>query len=97
MIGGQAHVNQDVPPFMIVSGQPAYVFGLNSVGIARAGIPQEERSQLKKAFRILYRSGLTLQEAIATMEQELDSCEPVEHLMRFLRTAERGILRTPKK
>ena len=97
MIGGQAHVNQDVPPFMIVSGQPAYVFGLNSVGIARAGIPQEERSQLKKAFRILYRSGLTLQEAIATMEHELDSCEPVEHLMRFLRTAERGILRTPKK
>lgn len=96
MIGGQAHVNQDVPPFMIVSGQPAYVFGLNSVGLARAGIPQAERSQLKKAFRILYRSGLSLQEAIATMEQELDSCEPVEHLMRFLRTAERGILRTPK-
>ena len=42
MIGGQAHVNQDVPPFMIVSGQPAYVFGLNSVGLARAGIPQAE-------------------------------------------------------
>ena len=91
MIGGQAHVNQDVPPFMIVSGQPAYVFGLNSVGLARAGIPQAERSQLKKAFRILYRSGLSLQEAIATMEQELDSCEPVEHLMRFLRTAERKL------
>ena len=95
VIGGLAAVHQFCP-FMIVSGQPAYVFGLNSVGLARAGIPQAERSQLKKAFRILYRSGLSLQEAIATMEQELDSCEPVEHLMRFLRTAERGILRTPK-
>ena len=68
---------------MIVAGDPAFVSGLNSVGLARAGMAQEIRSQLKKAFRILYRSGLPLQEAVATMEQELDSSEPVEHLMRF--------------
>lgn len=73
---------------------PAFVSGLNSVGLARAGMAQEIRSQLKKAFRILYRSGLPLQEAVATMEQELDSSEPVEHLMRFLRNVERGIIRT---
>ena len=54
----------------------------------------EHRSELKKAFRILYRSGLTLQEAIATMEQELESNEPIEHLLRFLRTVDRGIIRT---
>ena len=83
MIGGMARVAQDVPPFMIVAGDPAFVSGLNSVGLARAGMAQEIRSQLKKAFRILYRSGLPLQEAVATMEQELDSSEPVEHLMRF--------------
>ena len=96
MIGGMARVAQDVPPFMIVSGDPSYVSGLNSVGLARAGMPAEERSQLKKAFRILYHSGLPMQEAIATMEQELDSCEPVEHLLRFLRNVERGIIRTRK-
>ena len=45
---------------------------------------------------ILYRSGLSLEEAVATMEQELDSSEPVEHLMRFLRNAERGIIHTRK-
>ena len=94
MIGGMARVAQDVPPFMIVAGDPAFVSGLNSVGLARAGMAQEIRSQLKKAFRILYRSGLPLQEAVATMEQELDSSEPVEHLMRFLRNVERGIIRT---
>ncbi len=94
MIGGMARVNQDVPPFMICAGDPAFVSGLNSVGLARAGMPQEERSQLKKAFRILYHSGLPMQEAIAVMEQDLDSCEPVEHLLRFLRNVERGIIRT---
>ena len=94
MIGGMAPVAQDVPPFTIVASDPAFVSGLNSVGLARAGMDQEIRSQLKKAFRILYRSGLPLQEAVATMEQELDSSEPVEHLMRFLRNVERGIIRT---
>ena len=55
MIGGMARVAQDVPPFMIVAGDPAFVSGLNSVGLARAGMAQEIRSQLKKAFRILQR------------------------------------------
>ena len=94
MIGGMARVTQDVPPFMICAGDPAFVSGLNSVGLSRAGMPVEERSELKKAFRILYRSGLPLQEAISTMEQELTSSEPMEHLMRFLRNVDRGIIRT---
>ena len=97
VIGGLSAVHQFCKigrNFMIVAGDPAFVSGLNSVGLARAGMAQEIRSQLKKAFRILYRSGLPLQEAVATMEQELDSSEPVEHLMRFLRNVERGIIRT---
>ena len=96
MIGGMARVNQDVPPFMICAGDPAFVAGLNSVGLQRAGMPAAERSELKKAFRLLYRSGLTLQESITAMEEQLNSCEPVEHLMRFLRNVERGIIRTSK-
>ena len=90
----QTHPEQIyLAPFMIVAGDPAFVSGLNSVGLARAGMAQEIRSQLKK-LSDLYRSGLPLQEAVATMEQELDSSEPVEHLMRFLRNVERGIIRT---
>jgi len=96
MVGGASKVVQDVPPFVIADGHPAKVVGLNNVGMARAGIGEVARRNLKKAYKILYRSGLTLPQAIAVMEQELESCEEVEHFLRFLRNAERGICRGRK-
>ncbi len=96
MIGGLAKVVQDIPPFVIADGQPARCIGLNSVGLSRAGIPENTRRELKKAFRLLYRSGLNLGQAIAAMEEELDSSEEVEHFLRFLRDADRGICRGTK-
>ncbi len=93
MVGGMAKLVQDVVPYTIVDGHPAKVVGLNSVGISRAGIPLESRRNIKKAYKILYRSGLNLAEAIAVIEQEVDSCEEVDHFLRFLRNAERGICR----
>ena len=96
MIGGLAKVVQDIPPFVIADGQPARCIGLNSVGLSRAGIPESTRRELKKAFRLLYRSGLNLRQAIAAMEEELDSSEEVEHFLRFLRDADRGICRGTK-
>ncbi|HIU63848.1 MAG TPA: acyl-ACP--UDP-N-acetylglucosamine O-acyltransferase [Candidatus Avacidaminococcus intestinavium] len=96
MVGGMSKIVQDIPPFVIVDGNPAHAAGLNSVGISRAGVPADVRSNLKKAYRLLYRSGLSLDEAIVSMEQELDSSEEVEHLLRFLRNVERGICRGRK-
>lgn len=93
MIGGASKVVQDVVPYTIVDGHPARVSGLNSVGISRAGIPLDSRRNIKKAYKLLYRSGLSLAQAIAVIEQEVDSCSEVEHLLRFLRNAERGICR----
>ena len=93
MLGGMARITQDVPPFVIVYGNPAFVAGLNSVGIARAGINNDVRRDLKKAYRIIYRSGNTLEQAIEEMEQELTATEEIEHLLRFLRNVERGICR----
>ena len=97
MIGGASKIVQDIPPFVIADGNPATVAGLNNVGIARAGIVAAVRSNLKKAYRILYRSGLTLEKAIETMEQELEMSEEIEHLLRFLRNVERGICRGNKR
>jgi UDP-N-acetylglucosamine acyltransferase len=97
MIGGASKVVQDVPPFVIVDGHPAKVSGLNNVGMSRAGISLVARQNLKKAYKLLYRSGLSLAQAIAVMEQELESCEEVEHFLRFLRNAERGICRGRKE
>lgn len=93
MVGGMSKLVQDVVPYTIVDGHPAKVVGLNSVGISRAGIPIESRRLIKKAYKILYRSGLTLAEAVSVIEQEVDSCEEVEHFLRFLRNAQRGICR----
>ncbi len=93
MVGGMSKLTQDVVPYTIVDGQPAKVVGLNAVGISRAGIKLEARRNIKKAYKLLYRSGLSLQQAIAVIEQEVDSCEEVEHFLRFLRNTERGICR----
>lgn len=93
MVGGMSKLTQDVVPYTIVDGQPAKVVGLNAVGISRAGIKLDARRNIKKAYKLLYRSGLSLQQAIAVIEQEVDSCEEVEHFLRFLRNAERGICR----
>ena len=94
MVGGASKVVQDVPPFVIADGRPARVCGLNSIGLARAGLSEDVRKNLKKAYRILYRSGMKLSEAIVMMEQELDPSEPVDHFLRFLRNVDRGICRS---
>ena len=94
MVGGASKVVQDVPPFVIADGRPARICGLNSVGIARAGLSEDVRKNLKRAYRMLYRSGMKLSDAIVAMEQELDSSEPVDHLLRFLRNVNRGICRS---
>ena len=93
MVGGMSKLVQDVVPYTLVDGPPAKVVGLNNVGISRAGIPLESRKLIKQSYKILYRSGLSLPEAIAFIEQDVDSCEEVEHFLRFLRNAERGICR----
>ena len=94
MVGGMAKVVQDIPPYVIADGQPARVIGLNSVGLSRAGISEEVRRSLKQAFCIIYRSGFSLSRAIEEMEMQLDSSVEIENLLRFLRNADRGIMRT---
>ena len=93
MVGGASKIVQDVVPYTIVDGHPAKVSGLNSVGISRAGIAIDSRRNIKQAYKILYRSGLSLAQAISMIEQDVDSCDEVEHLLRFLRNADRGICR----
>ncbi|MCI5836504.1 MAG: acyl-ACP--UDP-N-acetylglucosamine O-acyltransferase [Veillonellaceae bacterium] len=96
MVGAMTKVVQDVPPFVIADGNPARVVGLNNVGLARSGVSGDVKRDLKRAYRLLYRSNLTLTEAIAEMEHELHAYEEIEHLLRFLRNCERGIVRTRK-
>jgi UDP-N-acetylglucosamine acyltransferase len=92
MIGGNTRVNLDVPPFFMYSEFNVAPIGLNLVGLKRAGFSAEEIGSLKKAYRILYRSALKLEDALARIEGEIES-DSALHLVRFIRKSQRGICR----
>jgi UDP-N-acetylglucosamine acyltransferase len=92
MIGGNTRVNSDVPPFFLYSGFDVEAKGLNVVGLKRAGYKASDLAVLKKAYQILYRSGLKLAEAIERIESELATPE-ARHLVGFIRRSKRGICR----
>jgi UDP-N-acetylglucosamine acyltransferase len=92
MIGGNSRVNSDVPPYFLYSDFNVSAKGLNLIGLRRAGFSKEEIGALKSAYRILYRSGLKLEEALGRIEAELDT-EHTRHLVRFIRSSKRGICR----
>jgi UDP-N-acetylglucosamine acyltransferase len=91
MIGGLSAVSRDIPPYLLAAGQrPCRVYGPNTVGLRRAGLPSERRIAIRRAFRLLYRSNLTIPEALARLE-ELAAVPEVAHLIEFIRNSRRGI------
>jgi len=91
IIGGCSKVVQDVPPFMLVDGNPGETRAINKVGMERNGVSEEAQTALRQAFKILFREGLTVSNALARIENELPKLPEVEHLVNFVRTSERGI------
>src|SRR5437899_4221639 len=91
IIGGCSKVVQDVPPFMMADGNPAQTRTINKVGLERNGVSEEAQSALRQAYKILFREGLTIPNALAKIETELPSLPEVQHLLQFIRTSERGI------
>jgi UDP-N-acetylglucosamine acyltransferase len=88
-VGGMAKVNADVPPYMLVDGQPATVRSVNVVGLRRAGMPPPERRALQDAYRLLYRSGLAPKRAVERIEADVAKCAPVIELVDFIAGATR--------
>jgi UDP-N-acetylglucosamine acyltransferase len=91
MVGGNTRVNSDLPPYFLYSGFNVVTKGLNVVGLRRAGLPREVVSEIKQAYRLLYRSGLKLADALVAIEA-LSSDEAL-HIARFIRQSKRGIAR----
>ena len=86
-------INRDVPPYITVAGKMAAPRGINTVGLRRRGFDADRISGVKKAYRLLYKSGLRLEEALGALE-ELALKEPdVQHLVEFIRGSERSIVR----
>lgn len=91
IIGGCSKVVQDVPPFSMCDGHPARVIKINSVGLKRAGISSEVAAILKKAFKILFRQGLSKTNAVKKAIEEVPTCPELEHLIFFIKTSDRGL------
>jgi UDP-N-acetylglucosamine acyltransferase len=83
MVGGMSRIERDVPPFAIVEGNPARVRSLNLIGLQRSGLSEEDLSQLKKAFRLIYRSEMSFTEALKQLELVSENSF-VQHFYRFL-------------
>jgi len=91
MVSALSAANKDIPPFITCGGRPAVALGINAVGLRRAGIPAPIRDEIKKAFRYLYRSGLSVSNALEKIKAELESRE-VRQLVSFVEASERGII-----
>ncbi|MDH3628474.1 MAG: acyl-ACP--UDP-N-acetylglucosamine O-acyltransferase [Acidobacteriota bacterium] len=92
-IGGYSVVTQDAMPWVMTVGNRAKAYGLNLVGLKRGGVPRETITALKKAYRMLFRSGETLETAVDTVDAELGQYTEVKQLLEFIRSSERGVCR----
>ena len=92
MVGGGTRVNKDIPPYFMYAGLYVTPVGLNRVGLRRAGFSAADMQALKSAYKILYRSGLKLADALRRIETEIPT-EHTLHLVNFIRSSKRGICR----
>ncbi|WP_334063244.1 acyl-ACP--UDP-N-acetylglucosamine O-acyltransferase [Alteromonas genovensis] len=92
-LGAGGIILRDVPPFVMVSGHKNIPQGINSEGLKRRGFEKDEVLAIKRAYKVIYRAGNTIEEAIDTLEAPANDHEGVARMVEFLRHAERGIIR----
>jgi UDP-N-acetylglucosamine acyltransferase len=86
-------ITQDIPPFVMVGGKPTRPHGINSVGMERNGISPEDIRLIRKAYRIIYKTNLRLEDALDQMEDLAGESKELSDMVSFLRNVNRGILR----
>jgi UDP-N-acetylglucosamine acyltransferase len=91
-IGGCSRVSKDIPPFLKAVGNPVKLYGLNTVGLQRNGLDEATILELKRAYRLLFRSDLNVTQAIERTHNELEPLPEVKELLRFLEASERGVV-----
>lgn len=92
-VSGLTGVTMDVPPYCTVAGARAELAGLNTVGMQRAGMTEEQIGRVKQAYKIFFRSNLGLAEAIAQVDKEMGSHPEIAHFVSFVKASQRGITR----
>ena len=92
MVGGMSRVTQDIPPYTIGGGAPYRLGGINRVGLKRRQFSFAARRALAQAFRLLYRSSLSLDEALRRIEKEVEALPEIIHLISFCKASKRGLI-----
>jgi len=91
-IGGCSRVSKDIPPFLKAVGNPVKLYGLNTVGLQRGGMDEATIRELKRAYRLLFRSDLNVSQAMERVQNELEALPEVRELVRFVEASERGVV-----
>lgn len=91
MAGACSKFRQDVPPYMMAEGNPAETRTINKVGLERNGVSVEAQTALRQAYKIMFREGLTMTNALARVEKELPALPEIQHLINFVRGSQRGV------
>jgi UDP-N-acetylglucosamine acyltransferase len=91
-IGGMSRVSKDIPPFLKAVGNPVKLYGLNTVGLQRSGMDDETIRELKRAYRLLFRSEMNVTQAIERAQTELEPLPEVKELLQFVEASERGVV-----
>jgi len=90
-VGGATRVNQDVPPFVKAVGNPVELYGLNSIGLTRHGMPPATIAALKRAYRLFFNSDLNLGQALERARTDLPDLPEVAHFLAFVSSSQRGV------
>jgi UDP-N-acetylglucosamine acyltransferase len=90
-VGGGSRVNQDIPPYVKAVGNPMELYGLNSLGLQRAGFSGETVAALKRAYRLIFNSDLNVSQAMERARTELPALPEVERFLTFVESSERGV------
>jgi len=91
-IGGCYRCNQDVPPFILVSGEPLKFSGLNIVGLRRRGFSNSTINLMKEAYRLIYRSQFNISQALEQIQSGFEPLPEINEIVTFIRESKRGIL-----
>jgi len=92
MVGGMSRITHDIPPYTVGAGIPFKFGGLNIIGLKRNKFPLKTRKELSKAFKLVYRSGLRLEEALKRIESEVEMLPEIAHWVQFCRSSKRGLM-----
>jgi UDP-N-acetylglucosamine acyltransferase len=92
-VGGGLRIPKDIPPYILAMGEPLQYGGTNYVGLSRRGFSEEVLLEIKRAYKLIYRSKFTTSEAVKEIEKKLKPIPEIKNIIEFVKKSERGIIR----